>query len=45
MEEKQCMIESRVYAPDTEVCDEELCYVCSDGVWQQKGALDFIVRP
>ena len=24
-------------------CDEKLCYVCKDGIWQKKGALDFLV--
>jgi len=45
MEGKLCAIETKTYAPDSEVCDEKLCYVCRDGLWEQKGALDFIVRP
>lgn len=45
MEEKECRIETKVFAPDSELCDENLCYVCKDGVWQEKGTLDFIVRP
>ena len=43
-QDKQCMIESKVYAPETEVCDGEFCYVCRNGVWEQKSTLDFIVR-
>ncbi|MGA2731242.1 MAG: hypothetical protein ABSG35_01370 [Syntrophobacteraceae bacterium] len=43
MEDKQCKIETKVYDRDSEVCDENLCYVCKDGMWQKKGALDFLV--
>ena len=43
MEDKQCIIESKIYGPDSEVCDERLCYVCKDGIWHKKGALDFLV--
>jgi hypothetical protein len=45
MEGKGCIIETKVYAQDSEVCDEELCYICKDGVWQQKRARDLFVRP
>ena len=45
MEGKQCVIETRVYPQDSEVCDTELCYVCRDGLWEQKGAPDLIARP
>jgi hypothetical protein len=43
MQDKECTIETRNYDPDSEVCDERLCYVCKDGTWQEKGALDFLV--
>jgi len=43
MQDKKCTIETRNYDPDSEVCDERLCYVCKDGTWQEKGALGFLV--
>ena len=43
MENRECIIETRTYDQDSEVCDERLCYVCKDGIWEQKGALDFLV--
>ncbi len=43
MENRQCIIGTEVYDRDSEVCDEKLCYVCKDGIWQKKGALDFLV--
>jgi len=40
MEAKQCKIETEVFAPGSEVCDEALCYVCKDGVWEQESTLE-----
>ncbi len=46
MENKECRIESKVYAPDSELCDEAICYICKDGVWQELRTLDLsAVRP
>ena len=42
MQGKGCIIESLNYEPDSEVCDDKLCYVCKDGIWQEKGALDIM---
>ncbi|MFZ0929630.1 MAG: hypothetical protein ABSF90_05340 [Syntrophobacteraceae bacterium] len=42
MQGKECTFETRNYEPDSEVCDEKLCYVCKDGTWQEKGALDIM---
>lgn len=43
MKSNECMIEQKVYAQGSELCDDKLCYVCKDGIWQQKGALDFVI--
>ncbi len=40
---ENCMIEKKTFETGAEVCDERLCYVCQDGVWQEKGALDFLI--
>ncbi|HYA42416.1 MAG TPA: hypothetical protein VEF34_14005 [Syntrophobacteraceae bacterium] len=40
MEGKQCEIETKVFAPGAEVCDEALCYICKDGVWEQESTLE-----
>jgi hypothetical protein len=45
MEEKRCIIETMVFDQDSTLCDEELCYVCKDGVWQQIPSPDRVVRP
>ncbi|SPF32840.1 hypothetical protein SBDP1_1080007 [Syntrophobacter sp. SbD1] len=42
MIDKGCIIETKVYAPDSEVCDEKLCYVCKDGTWEQENTLDLL---
>ena len=39
---KECILETKTYDPDSLVCDEKLCYVCKDGTWQEKGALDIL---
>ena len=41
MKGKECIIETMIYEPDSEICDEELCFVCKDGVWQEKRSRDF----
>jgi hypothetical protein len=43
MKSNECMIEQKVYAQGSQVCDDKLCYVCKDGIWQEKGALDFVI--
>jgi len=43
MQGKECIIETRNYDPNSEVCDEKLCCICKNGTWQEKGALDFLV--
>ncbi len=43
MEYKECIIEGKSYDQETEVCDDKLCYVCKDGLWEKKSALDFLV--
>jgi hypothetical protein len=45
MEGKQCKIDAKIFASGSEVCDETLCYVCQDGLWQQKSTLELEVRP
>lgn len=40
--EGRCLIEGKVFDPGAEVCDEKRCYVCRDGIWEVKSALDFI---
>jgi hypothetical protein len=42
MKGKECIIETVTYDEGSEVCDERLCFVCKGGVWEQKGALDFL---
>ena len=44
MEGQKCKIENRDYDNGVQICDEKLCYVCADGIWESKGTLDFIVR-
>jgi hypothetical protein len=39
MKDKKCMIGNEIYEPDFELCDDELCFVCRGGVWQQKRLL------
>jgi hypothetical protein len=43
MTERKCIIETKIYDHKSEVCDEKLCYVCKDGIWEKRGALDFLV--
>ena len=45
MKEKECMIDEMLFDQDSTLCDGELCYVCKDGVWQQKSTLDRVAKP
>ncbi len=44
MENDKCTIDMKVYNSGDQVCDEKLCYVCKDGIWQSRGALDFLAQ-
>ncbi len=45
MEGKECKIDDVVFAQDSTLCDNELCYVCKNGVWQQKSTSDSEAGP
>ncbi len=43
MSNDECTFEMKSYKRDSQVCDEKLCYVCKEGMWQEEGALDFLI--
>ncbi len=41
--EGRCIFQNKVFDPGAEICDDERCFVCTDGNWETKSAfLDYI---
>jgi hypothetical protein len=36
MDTEQCMLSGKRFGTGEQVCDEKKCYVCEDGIWQER---------